>query len=555
MTSASSSQAGPAAGRLRPSPLEWLCLAVGVFLTLRYAWVLDDAFVYLRYADNWVGLGNGLVYNRGEFVEGFTSPAWMLLVGAFDALGWDYWLVVRVVGVASFALFWWWLVVLNRELSPADAPVVNAPLVFLSFNYAVACYFTSGVEAPLVQVAAAAYALFLVRPERRAPGAVVALSPLVRPELALTFGLALAWTGWRTRRWRPVLALALAGGVATGGWLLFRVWYYADLLPNTFYLKNLVDPAQGRIYLMQTLDTYGVVPLAAGFALLAALLRWRRVAIDGWARLAMLALAAAVAAYVVRIGGDPRHHRYLVFPFCLGVAASAGLVEQGLRAFAPRWCGRPAARRTRLAVVAGVWTLGLALGLFSGSRVPPQLAGHPLLRPVAHHRVDGINDAHFHRVHRDLAAWPWTLEPRFDHREALEDWRDGRDGPGGTPGHPAYREVIAEGWCYTAWERFDDRVVHLAGLTDALLARVEMDPDRPGHKFGLFPMARELAALYEDYPPGPGALRRAVEDGRAPAWVADNLDTIEVVERKVYNRHHLGENLRLAFAFPPRIQP
>jgi hypothetical protein len=37
--------------------------------------------------------------------------------------------------------------------------------------------------------------------------------------------------------------------------------------------------------------------------------------------------------------------------------------------------------------------------------------------------------------------------------------------------------------------------------------------------------------------------------------VVKNLDTIENIERKVYNRHHFIENLRLAFVSPGRIIP
>ena len=39
------------------------------------------------------------------------------------------------------------------------------------------------------------------------------------------------------------------------------------------------------------------------------------------ARLFMLALALPVLAYVVKIGGDPRHYRYLAFPVCLTLCA------------------------------------------------------------------------------------------------------------------------------------------------------------------------------------------------------------------------------------------
>ena len=41
-----------------------------------------------------------------------------------------------------------------------------------------------------------------------------------------------------------------------GGWMVFRVTYYADLFPNTFYLKDELDVAQGWAYLMDTVRTY-----------------------------------------------------------------------------------------------------------------------------------------------------------------------------------------------------------------------------------------------------------------------------------------------------------
>ena len=52
----------------RPSPLEFCFLAIGLFFTVHYAWMLDDAYVYFRYVDNWLLLDRGLVFNPGEYV-------------------------------------------------------------------------------------------------------------------------------------------------------------------------------------------------------------------------------------------------------------------------------------------------------------------------------------------------------------------------------------------------------------------------------------------------------------------------------------------------------
>ncbi|MFQ5416191.1 MAG: hypothetical protein ACE5FL_03975 [Myxococcota bacterium] len=63
-------------------------LAVLVFLW--EAWLprsqIDDAYISFRYAGNLVA-GHGLVFNAGEYVEGFTNLLWTLLIAAGIALG------------------------------------------------------------------------------------------------------------------------------------------------------------------------------------------------------------------------------------------------------------------------------------------------------------------------------------------------------------------------------------------------------------------------------------------------------------------------------------
>ena len=54
----------------------------------------------------------------------------------------------------------------------------------------------------------------------------------------------------------------------------------------------------------------------------------------------MLGIAVVIALYLIRVGGDPRHYRYLAFSFCLATAALARLVEHALRTFVPAFGGR-----------------------------------------------------------------------------------------------------------------------------------------------------------------------------------------------------------------------
>ena len=294
-------------GGVAPSAIEWATLAVGLVLTLRYRWLLDDAFVYFRYIDNLLFLKIGLVYNQGEFVEGFSSPLWMLTLLVGRVLHLDFWYLVQGLGCALVALGWRLLMRLNRRMlsgggSGSSRPrvgqaVLNLPLLYLAPNYAVMSYFTSGLETPLVQLAAVSYALFILEPRSKLLTWVVALSPLIRHELALPWMVFFAWVWFREKRFP--LRLVVTSMAVVGSWMGFRIWYYADLFPNTFYLKNVVDPGQGWVYLHDTLGTYFFYPI---FGLMAVVLiflsrRAKSAADLGLAARAMMLLVAASVAF------------------------------------------------------------------------------------------------------------------------------------------------------------------------------------------------------------------------------------------------------------------
>lgn len=521
----------------RPSASECICLVAGLFFVNHYAWLLDDAFVYFRYVDNLLFLDFGLVYNAGEYVEGYSSPLWALLLIPLRAMEMHYWWIVRLVGALSFGGFWFLCVRLHRQLAPADTTSLNLPLCFLTFSYAYASYFTSGVESPLIPPIAAAYALFLLKPQSRALQIALGLSPLVRHEFAVPFALSWAYATWAQRRiprW-----MTISGVVFLGGWMIFRISYYADFLPNTFYLKDTTDFAQGWRYLWDSFGRYGTFLWIAA----AAALCWfytRDRSRDDWqpqlrARVGMLLLALPVLVYVMRIGGDPRHFRYLSFPFTLCILAASGLAEEGIRRLPSTW-----RRTTSVVAVAVVMIASFAL-------IPRQLAGHPIRGQVGHTPVDRINDMVVHRYHESLRHDPWSFGSGEDQLALYEDYR--------AAGHAtAYARPVVGWWCSTLYERFNRRAVHALGLTDPYLSRVEMPADRPGHKMGLIPLAEDLAQVYgrSQQQPQRGLLRAAVQQGVAPPWIRANLVSLEALEYKAYNRHAFLENLEAA---SERIEP
>lgn len=527
-------EAGPPPWRFRPSRIEIVCLAAGVALTFAYAWLMDDAYVYFRYADNFALLERGLVWNANEYVEGFSSPLWALLLCGVRLLRADFWIFVLLFGALSYLGFWYLACLVNRGLTPkgGDQPSFNLPLVYLGFNYGVLCYFTSGLEGPLINMTAALYAAGILWPRSRIFQGLIGLTPLVRHEFMLPLMLFIAWSaaGRKVRPLWTVLTLALAGG----GYGLFRVAYYADLFPNTFYLKDTTLVLQGLKYLKDATLPYFMPVYAAA----AAVLLWRASREGATAarhRLAMLAVAISVAAYVVRIGGDARHFRYLAFPYVLGVLSTGGLLESAVASL-PRF--------TPMRVMAGLLLLGFGVGLC----YPPQLSRHPVSRSdyrFEHRAVDDINDAAWHRLHPDRVTPPLiaTLDGTIEAERKETGTGRGPD------------VVLDLGNCRRAYVAIDSPVIQSFGLTDPFLARTSMRADRPAHKYGLLPLASDLQAIRSRYGFEAGAFDRAIADGDAPGWVLANIESLRQIEAKAYNDHRPRENLALALAPAARIEP
>lgn len=84
------------------------------------AWTCDDALISFRYVRNWIG-GDGLTFNPGERVEGFSNFTFLLLLAPAEAVGSNLFDVANVIGIvatAAEAALLVWL------LARRDAPLV-----------------------------------------------------------------------------------------------------------------------------------------------------------------------------------------------------------------------------------------------------------------------------------------------------------------------------------------------------------------------------------------------------------------------------------------------
>lgn len=531
-----------------PSMVEWFLLVVGLVLAWRYFWVMDDAYIYFRYVDNLLFLDRGLVYNAGEYVEGFTSPLWTLVLIAVRTTTLSYWTLVFVCMVLFWLAFWAAAVRINRRLSP-EGPTVNFPLAFAAGCYGLLTYLSSGLETPLVQLTGVAFALAFLEPRSRIWHLLIGLAPILRHELVIPLTVWGAWFLFRFRR-PPWVAIATAV-VTLLGWLLFRIIYYAELFPNTFYLKDEANWRQGYNYLKDSNDAYHFTTALVVLAVMA-LACWSRDRGRGLAggfeaggrhigplevRGMMLLTALTSLIYTARVGGDFMHYRFLAFPVCLGALACGGIVESFFRFL-------DLGRTHRF--VAPIVSILLVAGSFTSQ--PVQLRNHPVGSIKKTRKNAAIDDANWYRSRKDLIP---SLNQLGESRRQFARYRKATDAQRKHDG------VVTGGWSVALYRKFDKFVIHDWGLTDPVLARIKMKSDRPGHKSKLHRYARSVARVHRHARDnrGPGMYRRAVKARQAPKWIRRNLPQIELLEKKIYNRHSFGENLRLAFGERPVIIP
>ena len=312
-----------------------IAVFVVVLVTLRAAWISDDALITLRTALN-ITHGWGPGYNATEAVQGYTHPLWFLLwvwVGSWT----NQWILglfvvsAALVGCAVALVVW-------RTSSIARIVVITA---FLLLSNAFIDYTTSGLENPLSYVLVAiamTLTLELVR-QTRAPvwmyillGLTGAAILLTRLDLALLIAVPALVILWRIRTdLRRVLALLGALVLPLAVWFTWTWLNYSTLLANTFEAKTNVQIPQGELvvqglrYLWVSLEKDPItllgllVGLGLGLFVGPAILR-------AWSF-----GVVTYIGYVVWVGGDFMAGRFLSVPFVVAMFILAASPTQFAR--------------------------------------------------------------------------------------------------------------------------------------------------------------------------------------------------------------------------------
>lgn len=302
----------------------------------RYFCLFDDAMISMRYAWNF-SHGNGLVFNAGERVEGYTNLLMVLVMSIFTGsldeksavLG------VQVLGIFTvLAIAWVTLAIARLVLDKKSEQNICFPVFALVLLYYPLAYWSlMGMETGLLSLLTLLAYWFMLRyaqgRETRdlfLSGLSLGLGGITRPDILL-LGLPLAVYLLfieQDRGWRQTLLAALIFGssclLVPLGQFVFRWLYYGELFPNTYYLKLTGLPLSSRLRMgLDFIITYLFETLPLWLLAISSLLfNFKK------ERLLMFSSIALLVAYQIWTGGDAWYYWRFMMPaipllFILGV--------------------------------------------------------------------------------------------------------------------------------------------------------------------------------------------------------------------------------------------
>jgi hypothetical protein len=350
---------------------------LSVLVTLDF--IKDDAYISFRYAHN-ILAGDGMVFNAGDRLEGFTNFLWVLVMLPFEALGLDLFQVCELLGGLLVVLMVW-------DVCRVQALVVGRgrglswlwPGLLLATSSNTALWATSGMEQPLAMWLAVAGALALWRgyhdadkPLRLATwgGVLIGLGCMTRPEVHLIgalLGVPLLWGAIKARK---LDAFSLRWGLSllavTVPYHLFRYLYFGSVVPNTYYVKTSPSALVWMTGLGKLHEMFDFNHLGWMVCLIPAAFISRRFLAE---KLVMLATVLGFMAHLVRVGVDEMHwHRlflpalpFLLILACLGLQHSAEALIGAFRG----WAAEGRLRWLRWKAYGAGWAVVLAASVSS----------------------------------------------------------------------------------------------------------------------------------------------------------------------------------------------
>lgn len=288
-----------------------LLVLIIIFLVhcIYFNFTQDDAFISFRYVKNFTQ-GSGLVFNAGERVEGYTNFLWIIILSVFSELGLNIIVISKILGVASGCISLFLLYEISGLFFPKkDWLFTLSPPLLLTASSAFAYWSISGLETAFF-VAAVLFSFYLYLIHSRLWTVTCAVCTFIRPEGVLIFGilflhkLLLERAPLRRSLFNLIVFILLLLP-----FLIFKLFYYGNILPNPFYAKSGLSweyVKSGCEYFWLFLRYYGLW----GVLYLLPLLFYKGLNSQGKL---LVWLVYLYSLYVIVIGGDVlRVHRFFL---------------------------------------------------------------------------------------------------------------------------------------------------------------------------------------------------------------------------------------------------
>jgi len=325
--------------------------------------IQDDAFTSLRYVQNFVD-GNGLVFNIGERVEGYTNFLWVLLLSAVSFLAHALNLNLPLVAQVLSTLFGVLLLVSTYLLAKkiiaknysgsiiSSLLALSAPAMVL-FTTPFIYWSVSGMETPLfVSLTLLSVYYFIDYEEQGKRNAFVIVSVLnsfLRPEgmfffiLLMSFKLIKNFFSAEEFKLSKKIKLSFDSSIKKSliiyavpviAYIIFRLLYYGYPFPNTFYAKTEFTTqflTRGWNYYINFLEEY----LLFGLFYVPVLIQLMRSRTNAKENI-LIGFALVYTITIIVIGGDvlPVNRFFLtIMPmlFILFINSTTELIEEFLK--------------------------------------------------------------------------------------------------------------------------------------------------------------------------------------------------------------------------------
>ncbi|MBL8078034.1 MAG: hypothetical protein JNM55_08745 [Anaerolineales bacterium] len=210
--------------------------------------LFDDALISMRYAWNFAH-GNGLVWNKGEYVEGYTNLLMTLLmaIASFFLEKRYAVLAIQLTGIVFVLGTAFCTVQILNLLKPAKAPqyiLFATILLYYPLNYWSLLGMETGLLAFLLSAGVLYSLLYAENLNTKHLWLMVlcfGLAYLTRNDSLLFAALTFLYLTLTLKFGKMYIQLFLASGLTYSlfpvGQTLFRYWYYGQIVPNTYTLK------------------------------------------------------------------------------------------------------------------------------------------------------------------------------------------------------------------------------------------------------------------------------------------------------------------------------